>query len=137
MHASLGVISTFVSVLRALAAPLARQRTPSVRLGATRYRCIVPRQRISSKQVSTLEASILNDFAAIAIYAPYVDAMFVDKQCAFLLRQGHLRSEISYKARIFSMSDQQELLDYLKELGDSAPMEVQELAQELYGAEGG
>ena len=93
--------------------------------------------RISSGQGSSLDASILNDFAAIATYAPYVDAMFVDKQCAFLLKQGRLRSEISYKARIFSMSDQQEFLNYLKELGDSAPMDVQGLAQDLYGAEGG
>lgn len=35
-----------------------------------------------------LAIDILNDFSAIATYAPYVDAMFVDRQCASLLRQG-------------------------------------------------
>ncbi|MGZ4988885.1 MAG: hypothetical protein ACXWBP_12625 [Limisphaerales bacterium] len=91
--------------------------------------------RVSSGQSPNIGAGILNDFTAIATYAPYVDAMFVDRQCASLLRQGRLRSELSYKARIFSMSNQQEFLEYLKELGDSASGDVREFAHELYGAE--
>jgi hypothetical protein len=91
--------------------------------------------RISSGQRPEMNASILNDFSAISTYSPCVDAMFVDRQCASLLRQGRLRSELSYKARIFSLSDPQEFLDYLKSLGDSATENVRELAHELYGAE--
>ncbi|MEY9354338.1 hypothetical protein ABIF65_006806 [Bradyrhizobium japonicum] len=91
--------------------------------------------RISSGQRPAMNASILNDFSAISTYAPYVDAMFVDRQCASLLKQGRLRSELSYKARIFSMSDPQEFLDYLKGLGDAATADVREFAYELYGAE--
>ena len=91
--------------------------------------------RVSSGQSPNLTAGILNDFTAIATYAPYVDAMFVDRQCASLLQQGRLRSELSYKARIFSMSNQQDFLDYLKQLGDSAFKEVREFAHELYGVE--
>jgi hypothetical protein len=44
--------------------------------------------RISSGQRPEMNASILNDFSAISTYSPYVDAMFVDRQCASLLRQG-------------------------------------------------
>ncbi|WP_201760252.1 hypothetical protein [Bradyrhizobium sp. AC87j1] len=91
--------------------------------------------RVSSGQSPNIGAGILNDFTAIATYAPFVDAMFVDRQCASLLQQGRLRSELSFKARIFSMSNQQEFLDYLKQLGDSATDEVRQLANELYGAE--
>jgi hypothetical protein len=91
--------------------------------------------RISSGQRPEMNASILNDFSAISTYGPYVDAMFVDRQCASLLKQGRLRSELNYKARIFSMSHPQEFLDYLKNLGDFATNAVQELAHELYGAE--
>jgi hypothetical protein len=91
--------------------------------------------RISSGQRPKIDASILSDFSAISTYAPYVDAMFVDRQCAFLLKQGRLRTELNYKARIFSMADPQEFLDNLSELGDSAPRDVQEFAHELYGAE--
>jgi hypothetical protein len=89
--------------------------------------------RVSSGQSPSLSAGILNDFTAIATYSPYVDAMFVDKECASLLQQGRLRSELNYKARIFSMSNQQEFLDYLKELGGAASKEVREFAHELYG----
>jgi hypothetical protein len=91
--------------------------------------------RVSSGQSPNIGAGILNDFSAIATYAPYVDARFVDRQCASLLQQGRLRYELSYKARIFSMNNQQEFLDYLKELGDSATNEVRGFAHELYGAE--
>jgi hypothetical protein len=91
--------------------------------------------RISSGQRPEMKASILNDFSAISTYAPYVDAMFVDKQCASLLKQGRLRAELSFKARIFSLSDPQEFLDYLKNLGNSANGDVRALAHELYGAE--
>jgi hypothetical protein len=91
--------------------------------------------RVSSGQSPNLSAGILSDFTAIATYAPYVDAMFVDRQCASLLQQGRLRSELSYKARIFSMSNQQDFLSYLKQLGEAASKEVRELAHELYGAE--
>ncbi len=88
--------------------------------------------RVSSGQRPQLSASILNDFTAIATYAPYVDAMFVDRQCASLLQQGRLRSELNYKARIFSMSNPQEFLSYLEALGDAATDEVRMLAHELY-----
>lgn len=91
--------------------------------------------RISSGQRPVMKASILSDFSAISTYAPYVDAMFVDRQCASLLKQGRLRSELSYKARIFSMINPQEFLDYLQSLGDSATLDIREHACELYGAE--
>jgi hypothetical protein len=57
--------------------------------------------RISSGQRPELKASVLNDFTAISTYAPYVDAMFVDKECASLLRQGRLRSAKLKGAHIF------------------------------------
>jgi hypothetical protein len=90
--------------------------------------------RVSSGRSPDIGAGILNDFSAVATYAPFVDAMFIDKECASLLQQGRLRSELSYKARIFSMSNKEEFLDYLEELGDSAADDVRQLANDLYGA---
>jgi hypothetical protein len=90
--------------------------------------------RISSGQSPDLKASVLNDFTAIATYAPYVDAMFVDRQCASLLKQGRLRTELSYKARIFSMDDPQEFLRYLETLCNSTPSAVLERAEEIYSS---
>lgn len=89
--------------------------------------------RISSGQRSDMKASILNDFNAIATYAPYVDAMFIDKQCASLLQQGRLRTELKLKGRIFSLNSQDEFLQYLRELGDSAALNVRAYANDIYG----
>ena len=55
----------------------------------------------------------MNDVRAISTYAPYVDAMFVDRECAELLGEGRLRDELEYKARIFSFADTQAFIDYL------------------------
>ena len=121
----------FKEVLRFLEWP-DNQHQPAHKISAYLFAALG--WRISSGQRPEMKAGILNDFSAISSYAPYVDAMFVDKQCASLLKQGRLRSELSYKARIFSLSDPQEFLDYLKGLGDSATKDVRELAHQLYGA---
>jgi hypothetical protein len=89
--------------------------------------------RISSGQRSDMKASILNDFNAIATYAPYVDAMFIDKQCASLLQQGRLRTELDLKAKIFSLNSQDEFLQYLNDLGETAATDVRAYANDIYG----
>jgi hypothetical protein len=80
-----------------------------------------------------MKASILNDFSAIATYAPYVDAMFIDKQCASLLQQGRLRTELDLKAKIFSLNSQDEFLQYLNDLGETAATDVRAYANDIYG----
>jgi len=92
--------------------------------------------RISSGgQLPIIKPSVLNDFTAIATYGPYVDAMFVDNECAFLLKQGRLRTEVHLNARIFSLSSRDEFLDYLRGLVDSTPTNVSEVARAIYGLE--
>ncbi|MHC2462861.1 ImmA/IrrE family metallo-endopeptidase [Bradyrhizobium embrapense] len=118
-----------------LARHLSSPEDVSVQAGIFAYLIAALGWRVSSGQSPTLTAGVLNDFTAIATYAPYVDAMFVDRQCASLLKQGRLRSDLSYKARIFSMSNKQEFLDYLRELADTASPEVRGRAHELYGVE--
>ncbi|WP_204240566.1 hypothetical protein [Microvirga arvi] len=75
----------------------------------------------------------MNDVSAIASYAPYVDAMFLDKECAGLLRETPLREDLKLRARIFSLNTRQEFLDYLDELGDAASDEVRRYSKRLYG----
>jgi len=60
--------------------------------------------------------------------------MFIDKECASLLQQGRLRSELQYRARIFSLSNRQAFLDYLDALSAGATTEVIGWSDELYGA---
>jgi hypothetical protein len=89
--------------------------------------------RISSGQRSDIKASILNDFNAIATYAPYVDAMFIDNQCASLFQQGRLKTDLEFKAKIFSLNSRDALLQYLAELGDSTTADVRRYTNDIYG----
>lgn len=75
----------------------------------------------------------MNDVRAISAYAPYVDAMFVDRECAEMLNEGRLRDELQYRARIFSFADTQAFLDYLAELEARATDEVKRSVAIAYG----
>jgi hypothetical protein len=80
---------------------------------------------------------LMNDIRAIATYAPYVDAMFVDRECAALLAEPRLAQDLKYKARIFSLANGQAFLDYLAEIEAATPPEVREQAARIYGVETG
>ena len=76
----------------------------------------------------------LKDVTAISAYAPYVNAMFIDNECATILSQGRARDELKYRARLFSLNNGDEFLEYLKEVSDRASGEVRSYANLLYGA---
>lgn len=75
-----------------------------------------------------------SDIKAIAAYAPYVDAMFVDREWAGLLAEKPLCDELNLKARIFSLTNGDAFLGYLDSLAGQATPEVREYAREIYGA---
>jgi hypothetical protein len=75
----------------------------------------------------------MNDVTAIAAYAPFVDAMFLDKECAALLTQGRPKRELAYRARIFSLTNKDDFLTYLGELEAAASDEVRRYASIIYG----
>ena len=80
-----------------------------------------------------VSAGFMNDVEAISAYAPFVDAMFIDKECALLLTQGRPAKELSYRARIFSLTNREEFLDYLRELEAQANEEIRRHAKIMYG----
>lgn len=75
----------------------------------------------------------LNDVRAISTYAPFVDAMFLDNECASLLGEAPLRDDLTYRARIFSLNTQGEFLAYLAEIEAATPGEVRDYAARIYG----
>ena len=77
---------------------------------------------------------MMNDVRAIAVYAPYVDAMFVDRECAALLAEPPL-ADLNYKARVFSLSNGQAFLDYLAEMEAATLPEVRQQAARIYGVQ--
>lgn len=76
---------------------------------------------------------LLNDITAISAYVTYVDAMFVDNECAELLRHGRCRKDLNYKAKIFSLNNADAFLSFLSKIIESTPDEVRHEAITLYG----
>lgn len=76
---------------------------------------------------------IMNDIRAIAAYAPYVDAMFIDREMAELLNEEPLKSDLVYRAQIFSYANAEAFLEYLRTLEASTSSEVREFASRIYG----
>jgi len=64
---------------------------------------------------------------------PYVDAMFIDNQCASLLQHGRLKTDLEFKAKIFSLNSRDAFLQYLADLGDSATVDIRRYANDIYG----
>ena len=78
-------------------------------------------------------AGLMNDIKAISAYVPYVDAMFVDRECAQLLRHPRCKADLRYKAKIFSLANRNEFLDYLRQLISNTPNDVRQFASIIYG----
>jgi hypothetical protein len=89
--------------------------------------------QVKAGRTKTVSRGFMNDVKAIAAYAPYVDAMLVDNECATLLGLGRPRDELTYRARIFSLNNKEEFLAYLQELDDGTPEEVRHFASMIYG----
>lgn len=78
-------------------------------------------------------AGFLNDVSAIASYAPYVDAMFVDIECDQLLQNNRCQESLKYRAKIFSLNSGDEFIAYLQAIIDGTPDDVRRYASTIYG----
>ena len=75
----------------------------------------------------------MNDVRAIGAYAPYVDAMFVDNECATFLAEKPLSTDLMFKAQIFSLNSGDAFLEYLDQIAERATDEVRLYAKQIYG----
>jgi hypothetical protein len=108
-----------------------RQREiPHQRISSYLFAAVSRRVVMGEKRI--IDRGLMNDVRTISTYAPYVDALFIDKRCAALLKEKPLRAELEYKARIFSMSNPDEFLGYLQELEGKTPDDVREHAAMIY-----
>jgi hypothetical protein len=89
--------------------------------------------RLARGQKRRPSRGMMNDIKAISLYGPYVDAMFLDNECASLLDEGAVRRGVKLKARVFCLRRSADFLAYLRELIDSTPRETIDAARELYG----
>src|SRR3546814_3878870 len=61
--------------------------------------------------------------------------LFIDKECALLLTQGRPGKELNFRARIFSLTNRDEFLDYLRGLEAQADEKMRRHVQIIYGLE--
>lgn len=109
-----------------------RQREiPHQRISSYLFAAVARRVVMGEKKI--VDRGLMNDVRTISTYAPYVDALFIDKRCAALLKEEPLGTDLEYKARIFSLNDPEEFLGYLKEIEGGTPDEVREYAAMIYG----
>lgn len=80
-----------------------------------------------------VSAGFMNDVEAVAAYAPFIDAMFIDKECALLLTQARPARELEYKTRIFSLTNRDDFQDCPHELEAQADGEKGRSAKIIYG----
>lgn len=76
---------------------------------------------------------MINDVEIIACYAPYCDAVFIDKECRRLLKQGLTETKYSLKTKIFAQDNKEEFLKYLEEIEKSISKKHLEKVKEVYG----
>jgi hypothetical protein len=90
-------------------------------------------RRVVGGQKTIINKGMMNDIRAISAYAPYLDAMFVDKTSAQLLQERPLLGDLEYRARIFSFANLEDFMAYLEELEANTPPDVREMASRIYG----
>jgi len=78
---------------------------------------------------------MFNDVDVVAAYAPFCDAMFVDKEVSHLAHQGELRRELRGSANLFSFraDEDQQFLAFLDQIEADTSPEHLKLVTEVYG----
>lgn len=89
--------------------------------------------QVKGGRKSVPSPGFMNDIQAISAYAPYVDAMFIDAECAELLRHGRCIKELNYKSIIFSLRNEKEFLEYIRHIIEKTPSDVRRDATVVYG----
>jgi hypothetical protein len=106
------------------------QHLPVHRISSYLYAALA--RKMAAGQRRPPNQGMMNDIAAISTYGPYVDAMFVDNECAALLAEEPLLSDLRLKTQIFSLNSADAFLAYLGELEAKASFEVRSYTHEIY-----
>lgn len=85
------------------------------------------------QQPAGVDRGLREDFNAISVYLPYVDAMLVDRACARLLRETPLADELPEDLRLFAIQDLDQFERWLLDVDTSAPDGHVELVRDVYG----
>jgi hypothetical protein len=110
------------------------REVPAARISALFWATIAREIHSGRKPDRFPKSSMYNDIDAVAVYSPFCNAMFVDKEISHLVKQRELQMALSGK-HFFSLrqNEKAEFLDYLDEIERSASAEHLQLVEEVYG----
>lgn len=93
-------------------------------------------RKAANGQLRPPSPGMWNDITAISSFLPYCDAMFLDNECAGLLREEPLKGKIAaFGTRIFSSKTGEDFLEYLAALERQAGPDHVRLVGEVYGGD--
>lgn len=107
------------------------ENIPFLKISTLLYAALARKAATGQRRIPS--GSFFNDVTTISTLMPYCDAMFIDNECAALLKEEPLKTKIDYKAEIFSMATKEKFLEYLKSIKDSASQEYIDKIKEVYG----
>ena len=91
-------------------------------------------RKAASGQQRPPSPGMWNDITAISSFLPYCDAMFLDNECAGLLREEPLKGKIAaFGTRIFSSRTREDFIEYLAAMECEAGLDHARLVEEIYG----
>lgn len=85
------------------------------------------------QQPVRVDGGMREDFNTISVYAPYVDAMLVDRACARLLRETPLSDVLPERLDLFGIQDLEAFERWLDAVEAGAPDGHIELVRDVYG----
>jgi hypothetical protein len=85
------------------------------------------------QQPVRVDRGLREDFMAISAYAPFVDAMLVDRACARLLRDTPLADDVPKDVELFAIQDLNRFEQWLDDVEAGAPDGHVELVRDVYG----
>lgn len=106
-------------------------QVPAVQISAYLFAALARKAAAGQRRLPS--SGMVNDVRLLSSYLPYVDAVFIDRECAALLSEEPLATDLSYRARVFSVNTRQQFLDYLVGLERNASPQIAEIAREIYG----
>ena len=119
-----GAIETFLTGEEVMAVPFAR-------LACGLFAALG--WQAARDQGTAVDRGTCNDVQAIATYAPYCDAMLVDRRCRRLLMETSLREQLPDGLRVFDVRTIDELEVWLDDVEADAPEGHVELVRRVYG----
>jgi hypothetical protein len=87
------------------------------------------------QQAKPVDAGLRDDIQAVATYAPYCDAMFVDNQMRALLTDSPLAAQLPRDLQVFAVDCRAEFENWLDEVERDVPQGHVQLMTEVYGPE--